>query len=663
MKKIFTIAFLIIAILLLPIFVVAFFSNNETAFADSLTLIEAKCLDFEGNEIDYDINNLVYGRRIVLTYNIFSPKYSIEVFKNGTTVAQTVVFEATDATGSYEIVENGELTIRCYAVDGNGMRINHLDIQVKSDNLAPKEAIVSRMEEWKRYENGFLFKVQSDEDEGNAGIEKIDIDIVFENNETEHRSISSSIANDAFMIYRKCNISISVYDKVGNVRVEQYLYDKFDSTPPSDPSFTFIPNVEVGENTNGYAKEYTVRINYGEDFGSGIKENSMKYNLNGQLYDYEGGLILNEQKNYSISAYYQDNAGNISNIISAKIKNIDRIMPKVEDVRLIINLVQETPYTLTLVCKDAESGIKGIEVQGMDIDFQKSLYNVYIGNFENLDKAGLNITVSDNVGNFQTTNISTYHFGNVYLQETVEEYHNKFLNLDSSQYSQDAWDKIVSKYMDYNILLMADDSVEADFINITKEIDEAIIGEIEYKYTIKSVPEGINGQISYSIIESDINNLKKGDELSMTLEEIEGGTLEIQEKKNQAKALGDYDPAIVRLFKLSFSHNDEEITYDLTQGATINMSVPIGYEERYFNIINLDTNEKVKIDVMNNKITFIVHKKGNFALIIEGEENTTLEIQGINIFGKMINWWSFGGVVVGSLALAITLIIIISKRR
>ena len=91
------------------------------------------------------------------------------------------------------------------------------------------------------------------EDNGNSGIRKADIAIMYED-QTVIRSINTSITNDSFRINDECHIVITVYDNAGNSLLKSYAFNKSDSTPPTAPEIRLVPNVQPDESTKGYGK-------------------------------------------------------------------------------------------------------------------------------------------------------------------------------------------------------------------------------------------------------------------------------------------------------------------------------------------------------------------------------------------------------------------------
>lgn len=653
------------AIVLLPVFIFIFSFNNDSVKASSHVQFDyAESLDFEGNTVTYDTENRIYARRIKLYYNVFSPYYIVEVRNKADVIlTATQALEPSDGRGEFEVTHNGELTVYCYATDEQGVKLENTRIftLIRSDNLSPNSAHINQMTGWRRHANGYLVNILLSSDNGNSGIRRADITIIYNQDNIVHRAIEAPATNDSFTIYEECNIAVIVYDNAGNAKTDVYVFDKFDSTKPTPPVINLIPEKEVSEETNGYARNYYVTISFGEDEGSGIDSSSMKYTLNGEIYNYAGGFNLNEQKNYIITAYYQDNAGNTSDVASVEVKNMDRIEPSITSVSLSVNLMKDKPYKITIACSDTNSGINRIVAEGINTQFVRIIYNIYEGEFTYLDKAVIKITVYDNVGNFRSTNIITHHFANLDIEDIAVKYYQKYKTLDSEEYSQTGWGEIVSLYSDLNIMLMTETTTLAEFEFIASKLDAAIEGKTKYSYKITSVPNHMSALLTYSINEDDIQNIKKGDTVLMTLSDTAFDESIIVQYTNIALTKSDFKKCFITPFKLAFYHNGNEIDYNLENGIRVSMPVPAGYEARFFAVMNMETQQLTDIEVINNRITFKIYGGGPYALITEGEiiTNTPQEIKGINFFGKTISYLAFGlslGGVVLLTAAAITLL-------
>lgn len=651
--------------LLLPAFVMSFSQDKEAAYAfDIVNFSQAECLDFDGNIVAYDTENPAYARAIQLTFDVSSEYFVIIVVKNGEEISRSAPTETQSGKARYSVTINGELIIKCYASDSLGaLQPLFAEVTVRSDNAAPQEASVSQMTDWTRHENGFLVQVVLSADNGNSGVKKAVI-AVDDGEEVITRVIESPILNDSFFVYKPSAVHITVYDYAGNYFTKQYSFDKFDSTPPTAAQFVFTPNVEVSEATNGYARDYFVTINYGTDGESGIKQGSMRYTVNGQLYIYEGGFYISEQRMNILSAYYQDNSGNTSPLVSAEINNLDRIAPDVSGIALDIDLTKEKPYTLSMVCVDSHSGIDRVQVVGENYTFVRGMHNVYSASFDELDRSLLPISVYDRVGNFYASNLIVPHFDSLDLEDMAEEYNTKFLSLIEADYNADAWRNILKLYGDLNIYFKSSKTTLSDFDALIKKIDIAILGATQFKYIISSVPAGLSLNISYEINPDDFPNLKKGDEITLVIDKIDKDGSELDSMLFRAINAGGFDTAFANPFMMKFVYNGMDVEYDFLNGAQVTIPVPAGYEERLFAVINLDTQEKMTSEIINNTVIFTYKKSGRYALVTEGAPKTDIEqrTSGVKVFGKTIGWGAFIGTLAGVVALTAGLIALLTLR-
>ncbi|MDD4316047.1 MAG: hypothetical protein PHC84_02675 [Clostridia bacterium] len=660
------------AMLLLPAFVIGFSPRERAASAfDNLVFLQAECLDFDANTVSYDTENPVYARGIKLTFSVSTQYCVFIVVKNGEEISRSAPYETEGGAAQYSVTMNGELIIKCYAADSQGALLPvYAEVNVRSDNAAPQQAAVSEMTEWTRRENGFAVQVVLGVDNGNSGVKKAEI-AIDSGEGVEVRTIESPALNDYFTIYEPTTVHITVFDNAGNYSTKQYIYDKFDSTQPSAPQFVFTPNVAVGEGTNGYAREYLVTISYGEDAdepgndgGSGIKPGSMRYTLNGEQFVYEGSFYLAEHRLFTLSAYYQDNAGNTSPVVSAEVNNLDRIAPSLSDIHLNIDLTKALPYTLSAICTDSHSGIDRIQVAGENYTFTKQMHNVYSASFDSLDKELLQITVFDNVGNYNTSSLIVPHFGTLDLEDMAEEYNTKFLALDGSQYNQAAWQNLLDLYGDLSLFFESADTTLSDFDIISAQIDSAITGAIKYKYFIHSVPPGINLNISYVADPADFPNMKKGDTVTLVMQKIDKDGIELDSLLFRAASLSGFDIAFANPFMAKFVYNDIDVAYVFDNGALVTIPVPMGYEERMFAIIDLDSQQKLETEVINNTVTFKLKKAGRYALVTEGAVKTDVSPppSGVRVFGKILSWGAFFGTIGGVVAVTAGLVALLTLR-
>lgn len=390
----------------------------------------------------------------------------------------------------------------------------------------------------------------------------------------------------------------------------------------------------------------------------------MRYTLNGELYVYEGGFSLTEQRTHTLSAYYQDNAGNTSPVISDFVDNIDRMPPDVSDIALDIDLMKEKPYTLSMTCVDSHSGIDRVQVSNENHTFILGMHNVYSASFDDLDKALLQINVYDKVGNFYASNLIVPHFGVLDLEDMAEEYNAKFLSLKQTDYNEGAWQNILQMYRDLNVYFESSETTLSEFGVLTKAIDKAILGDTQFKYVISSIPPGLNLRIDFEINPADFPNLKKGDEISLVIDKIDKRGVELDSLLFRAVNASGFDTAFANPFMLKFAYNGMDVEYDFTQGAKVTIPVHVGYEERLFAIINLDTQEKLAIDVINNTVSFTFKKAGRYALVTEGAQKTDIAQRpsGIRVFGKIISRGAFFGTLAGVVALTAGLIALLTIR-
>lgn len=671
----------IFVVLLIALTFTASLACSEKAQAAEVnTFFSATCTDFNGNSIEYDMSSKPYARDIILTFDVPYDYYFIQLKRFGASdlYIQSAVFSTVGGKAVYAVTASGYFSVFCYGCDANGNMVEEsvATVDIKSDVSAPDNATVSQMTEWvsmvgeetgTESQKGFLVNITVNGDDY-SGVREARITTVYPDRETSLTLNAENGFVSSFKVRENCRVIVDIYDRAGNCNTKFYEYNKFDNDAPTAPQIICTPTPAVGADTNGYTRSCTVMLSYGTDALSGTKSGSMKYTLNGTLLPYEGSFVCDTSIRYTITAYYFDNAGNQSPVSSAEITNIDDVEPTVHSIRLKVDLTQQVPYALTVSCSDTLSGIKSVIVDGLRITATKKLYNDYEAIFSVLDRGSLSVTVTDLVGNYTTSHISTYHFDTIALEEKAVSYHSRFLALDSTLYNADAWDVLLSKYTALNILYMAENSSIADFNNAFAAIDTAIAGKVVGSYSVESAPETVSANITYTFDENDLFEKKLGDTVRLRLAAIPAESL--SDYTSKARALSSFGTSMACPFALKLYHNDTLISEPLTKGFTVSMAVPAGYEARRFAVVDIDGNTLIESETINNVVTFNVKKSGGFALLIEGEPNGTAtsgeKIKGVNVFGKTISIGALVGCIggaVGVIVIGVVLVITLGKKN
>lgn len=649
----------------------------KTAYAAGSAVLEsATCLDYDKNTVTYDVSQPKYARNITLTYSTPAQYYSVQV-SNVFTGALLENFNGSMPAGqssfSFTVKSSGYLKVSVYSCDDNWNIIvaSKTETYIRSDNLAPSAPSINEMTSWVRHFSGFLTKVTVGTDEHSGVKEAVIIvkNIITKAEETIKLTEMGTGLTTAFTLNEKTEVTVFTYDNAGNVAENKYVYDKFDSDKPSVPVIVCTPSPAFGEDTNNFTREYNVTLEYGTDSASGVNYGSMKYLVNGELYNYNGGFVLDKAIKYTITAYYTDNAGNVSDSASVTVENIDRFEPFISFTEFKVDLTKEKPYTVTINCVDLHSGIKSVSMEGITGQFVYQAGGFYQAGFTDLDSGSIKITVTDKVGNFISTFIPVYHFSDLYLSPKISAYHEKYINLNVSLYSDEALEKISKLYGELNILLMAESSSKEDFNAVFSKIDAAVEGKTVTSFKIDSVPAGLNVNISYILPDGALNNAKKGDSFTLWIGAVPAEAL--SGYISAASAASGFSESVVRPFLLRFTHNGENIAYALNAPVVLTVPVPSGYEARYIKAVNLTDNSVIPAEVINNTVTFPVSTAGAYALVFDGKEisgNTDEEEKpkGIKVFGKYISVGAFCGSLAGAVVLlggGVALILVLQKKR
>lgn len=650
----------------------------DSAHADSYSLAfdSAQCLNSDGETVAYDASQPLYARNITLFYTVNAPNYRVQVMNanSGSLIEGDIVYATDDSgKGSYTVQSSGYLRVVVYACNMSGQVIESVKDErvIRSDNIGPEKATITEMNRWVRHEQGFFVNVAAGFDTHSGTVSLVIIKETLSDGQTERTELSLSTGlTTAFTLYEETKIYLIAIDAAGNASAEDiHVYDMFDSDRPSPPVISSVGSPIATDYTNGYTRSHLVTLSVGADALSGVDESSLVYRVDGgTLQTYDGPFVLNDSN--MINAYYYDNAGNASDATELKLSKVDSVDPTIVKAEFTVDLKKEIPYSLTVNCTDAQSGISDVSVTAINTTFVRVYEGSYKAEFSTHDKGSIQIIVNDRVGNFATSLIETSHFSDVFLEPKIITYHEKYLALDSSEYGTAAWAEIVRLYDVLNVLLMAPTSEKSEIDSAMASIDNAIKGEYVFVYRIgESMPEGLSAGLVYSLPPSALASMKKGDSFTLELGSVAVDSL--TQYQQSAKAASGFSECLPRPFSLSFYHNGESFTGVFSLPLTVSMAVPTGYEGRDIKIISLADNSVLSTEIINNTVTFSVNGEGDFAMVIQGgvKSSTTGEgdkKEGIKVFGKEISKGAFGGIlggVLGALAISIAVIIIVHKKK
>lgn len=644
------------------------FLEIESIVADELNtdnLLSSKVVSYTAKP--YDIANLFYGRNVTINYEISGVSFvrvDTQVYDEPIVTGSTVSTSGL-CSYSYKVDKNGRVGITCYAFDENMELLCSRTTEVLSDTIYPDtyasvtpimnsyvgNVLYNVAINWTDFGDtlsgrGRVFFAYDYDDENITGIALSEVDV----STTEISTIS---------INGKGTLTIFYFDKAGNCIIKTHEYKKFDILPPPVPSITITPNVNLSQ-SNGYAKQYEVSIEYTEDTESGLAQTQF-YFINGEKKTYYGSFIVNHVTNYIIKAYALDKVGNSSAAAEATINysTFDVDAPFVESMLLTIDLTKETIATLSIEAKDESSGVANAILDTFSKAFIKGTGNTYRVDFDPYNISSLVFRVADKVGNEALQYYILNYFENDIISARLKDYNDIYLALNRDIYNQKTLEQIEREYEALNIMLIASDTQEGQIYAKMDKIDKLIAGESEHTYEILSTPIVVSTILTYKITESDFENYKKGDSIKVVLSSAVGSD-------NYVKLAG-YSKGFADYFSLKIFYEGEEIN-NLEKGIEVSMNLPIGYYERQYTLIDTDTKEILTTAIVNNQIVFHCKKNSTFALVISGNKEIALTNapKYINLFGKKLTYGTFFGIVfgvIGGAALAITIVIVIRKKR
>lgn len=631
------------------------FLELDTVTADELDdseLLSSQVVRY--SQTNYE--QLSYGRNITLKYNITDVSFlRFDTQIEGEAVVSGDIID-TQGLSSYSFVvdKNGKITVFCYAFDENMVEISSDTYALRSDMTAPDTyANINLMESyignasysvainWADFGDALsgrgrvFFAYKYD----NSAISPIDI--------TEVDLLVTEVST--IIINGKGTLTIFYFDKAGNCIVKEHLYKKFDIVPPPVPNIRIIPNVNL-EQTSGYAKEYQVNIEYAEDTESGLSQTQYYY-INGVTKVYYGSFTIKDVTDYTIGAYATDKVNNRSETVVANISktSFDVDAPTVFSTRLVIDLTKETIATLSVEAKDEGSGIANFTLETLSKPFVKGTGDTYRVEFSPYNIPSVVFKIYDKVGNEGVHHYVINFFDDEEMSRRILNYNTTYLELNSDIYNERILLQLASEYSALSNMLMNMDTQDGQIYAKMSAIDELLAGRTQHTYEIADAPIVVSTILTYKITESDFESYKKGDSIRVVLSSAVSAENYV--------SLAGYKKGFSDYFALNIYYKGEEIE-SLTSGIEVTMNLPIGYYERHFTLIDMDTKEVMDTTIINNRIIFNCKKSSSFALVISGNREIALTNapKYINLFGKKLPLRTFFGVVFGTIGGAIFVI-------
>ncbi len=617
-------------------------------------------------ERPYDTISNPYQRGISIKYNLNNVDYV--QFGYSIDGQAEILGEIIDTSGmdtiTYVIDKSGIIAVKCYAYRDEVSQI--ITSTVKSDLVGVEtSATATSMNNWVgpnvNFDITLDWSAMSDALSGSGRIfyaydysSSAKTDIAWTEADTEESlTLTLTVSgNGTFKLF--------CFDRAGNGRYSQYVYDKFDEVKPIAPTIQVTPNVNLAL-SNGYAKEYEVSIIYHNDNQSGNAD-SQFYLVNDRIFTYHGSFTLNTALRYTIIAYTTDKVGNRSDnvtyIINSETFDVDQ--PMITQKTLTIDLTKEIIAEFSFRATDTLSGIDYAYCQTLNSNLTKGAGDIYRIEFSPYEHKNLYFKVVDKAGNLAIEHFVISNFDDNKLNEKITAYSNFYRNLIRDEYNQTVLEKIDNEYAKLNTLLMAQTAQESNILASFSVIDRLIAGNSEHSYVILSVPVYVSTMLTFAINENDFEGYKKGDKVTVTLNSAVSNGTDYVKMSGFSKGFVDY-------FRLSVYFNEVEKT-NLDNGIQISMNLPSGYLERKFMIIDMSDNKIVETEISNNKINFVCKGSSAYAFVISGNRTTSTATSPkmISVFGKRMEAKVFFGVlggVFGGAAVIIVLLTVIKKKK
>lgn len=604
----------------------------------------------------------IYAKDIAITFDLNgADSYRLDVTTDGYT-AEGRITPADSDTVTYNVRSSGKVEINLTSFSG-GAEVGAVKETVFSDADVPLIPEYEPMDRWvkdgEKYDislpldefrdeisgRGDIYYRYDEKGQGRGAVKKLDSDDVF--------TMTAEKAGTLFMYF---------FDNAFNCKIAEYDFDKFDGVAPPKPIIKVEPNVDT-ETSGGYAAYFTVSIDYPADRESGLAEKQY-YTLittSGESEEYIAPFELNVAKNYEIRAYSADNAGNVSDTASEKVKatDFDRVEPAVHNVQVTVDIRKSPAFTVTLSASDNLSGVKGVYIDGTDISFSSAgVADVYTASLDAFDMTGFAIHTVDKVGNVAVNRVILNYFGET-ISDKLVKYGKDYRALDRSKYTESSLSLIENRYLAINTLIETN-GTESDFNALFSELDVAFNGIDKFLYTIETTPRYLSGALTFKADITDFDGYVLGDEIKLVL--------------NGAQAEGDFvdkagfSQGFYDSFSLKILHNGREVG-DLKNGIKISMNMPVGFYERRYALLNAD-GEAMEIATVNNKIEFVIKNGGTFILAISGGNTPLGNVQNtqktISVFGHRLSYGAFFGSifgVLGGVGIIVAVLIIVRKKR
>ena len=393
--------------------------------------------------------------------------------------------------------------------------------------------------------------------------------------------------------------------------------------------------------SDGWTTSVVVRIDYPND------ATYKKYciiNPDGtvsQTYDYIGAFSISKSGSSTVRAYYKKSNNEIS-FIEKEVTKIDIDAPNrgtmANTIKKNVDLTAEKPVTISVVARDTGvgSGIRKVYADVFLYEFTLEggadtyVLDIFHPDTNLLKMTSIGVIAEDNVGN-RTSRVDCFNPASTYWKD-IEDYVAKYRALDSNDYSENGWNKVISAYNALSVALNATTPVSSEIVNAEKAVDDAILGSFET--TIKAQGEffGVANMSAISVPNSALGNNKKGEKIDFLLRKTNKTDAELAPMVEELKTLSAYKNAGV--FAFTFTAQDsKENAVTLTDNVEVTIGIPDKYEYGKVFYKNGDVWELAEItDIKDGKITFKADHTGEYYLVSDGIEE--VERKGVVIAGR-----------------------------
>ena len=649
----------IITILIFVLMIALFNGTSIVALAENeVSIISITKITADGEVVEYDSN---YSRDVTINYEFASAThFYVVVYEKINTeflhVRTTESILISNKTGSYVVVDNGDLRIDCIAINSNGEQLGSISVMVKSDMSAPNLPTIDPdgamdVVHSDSFNVGYIINYDElsgvDFTRSNYCFKDVDGNIVIENTPVTNgydKALVSGINQNGTIIF-------TIYDKAGNFIVSEKKYVLHHYVNSIAPSITVTPSA-------GYSQKVMVSIVW--PMGVTYKAYKLIVNGNEQVRNvYTAPIEISQEGNVEIRAFYFE--GGEQTYVSKTINNVDRTPPTAssiqESIRVKVNLISSAPIVLSLSPNDARSGVKRVYLKNFGTEFVKTDINTYSLDVTARLGTIVIVVVEDNAGN-----ITEYNYPlNGYDKEKITYYANVFNNLNEDDYDSAAWGNLINNYSRLSHLLSSTDSASGDITAYSNEVDRSIEGKHEVKVTLTDIIDGLNNDFSASV-PVDATSVKKGGKLNLEVKKLDISEGEYNEKISVGSAIAKFPAYSSFGFNLALTDKEGQEVMIYNQ---MSVSLTIPGNNKLAKVYYDDDGVLVQLssNIDNNVLTFQTEGDGNFYLIVETDIPKDPG-KGLTIGGKFypLNLLLItGGIMLGAMLLVGVLTPIIYK--